>query len=320
MKKIILLGFILGFSGVVVNAQVQDFLPENVFGVDYSFSGQSYDKVHTSGGQKSVLKSELENNDIDESEVSGSIKHLEYKYTLGFRYGLSNTWNFGVELPYIYRKRTSDLKDSDGDNSSFVDAYQSAESSGLGDYSLWLMWRAAYTELHNLQFGLKFKDNNADYNYDKNDELALGSGTRDVTWILRYFVYPYSNTMRYNLDVFLTYSFDDKIKDTSGEKVTLKRGASQQVRFGVYDYFKNFYYQAGVNYKNEASAVIDDVSREDGIKGFFFDISVGLSNLDNLEEGSVSLPWEIEFELRGNVSGDNLPATAILGLKGSVYF
>ena len=190
----------------------------------------------------------------------------------------------------------------------------------MGDYSVWLMWRALYTDEHNLQFGLEFKDNNGDYNYDKDDELALGSGTRDATGMLKWFIYSFSRTSRVNFDLYLTYSFDDFIKDTAGESVRIERDSSQRVKLGFYDYFDDLYYQASINYIDNANTVIDGDSKEDGEKGFYIDIAVGLNNLDKLEKEPVVLPWEIELGLQYNISGINLPATYTIGLKGSVYF
>lgn len=320
MKKIILSSFIFITLVSVASAQVQDFLPENSIGIDYSASSYSYDKIYVDGSKTTVLKSELKKNDLEKEDVSGDIEYTTMTHQLNFRYGISNTLNAGVGVPYIYRKRSSDLSDADQQNASFVTQYQSAETSGMGDYSVWLMWRAFYTDAHNLQLGLKFKDNTGAYHYDKNDELALGNGTQDLTASMKWFVYSFSSTLRGCFDLFLTYSLDDVTQDATGDNVKIERDSSQKVKLGIYEYFGALYYQTSINYINNANTLIDGESQEDGDKGFYFDVAVGASNLDKLEKGSVGLPWEVEVGLRYNLGGTHLPATYAIGVNGSVYF
>lgn len=320
MKKTLLLSFILGLIAFTGFAQVQDFLPENRSSIGYKGSSFNYSKVYADGGKRSVLDLELENNSLEAGDVLGVIKYSKNVHRIDVQYGLLDTLNVVLSLPYIQRKRTSQLSDSDASHTTFIENHASVDTSGMGDISLGVIWRTVYTDVHNFQIGFEYTGDNGVYQYGESDKLSLGSGTKDLTGKLKWYLYPLGTSLRVNLEMASTYSLKGKVKDSNGDEFDIERDASQTAQLGVFGSLSPFHYVASVNYISRSASVINEESQGDGVKGVYVNAAVGITNLSQLEQGPVALPWEIELGVRYNYSGNDLPVGYALALNGRIYF
>ncbi len=305
-----------------VSAQSIDFLPEGSWLVKYAYSRSDQNNIYQSGRSKdSIIERKLNKAGLDSGDISGSITQETLEQSITLQYGYSPSYNFALIVPYYTKIRNADsLFDKTGNNSAFIEAHQSASVSGMGDVELRFKNRWVYTDEHDLQVGMTYNHDNASYNYNDAKKLPLGTGCRELTMFLRWMIYAIESNLRTKLEYFEQITFDGKVNDSAGNEETIKRGNARKTSLSVYSHSAEWQYGGGVEIIDQSKTLIGEEDQEDGYLAHSYFFSLNFGNLNELEDGSVDLPWETGFYYKSVFAGSNAYDTTTLGITAVLYF
>lgn len=309
-----------GLSGSIY-AQGTGFVPDGVSLVSLEAAWSSHNAFLNSGSESTpALAVYRDRSDVDDDAVSGSVAHEKTAVILNAQYGLFNSFNLGVSVPYLMQKRNSDITLNDATQSAFAESIDNAESSGAGDIEIYGFWRVIYSDVADLQLGLALNGDNAPYNSDDHQSLALGSGSKELSLLLRYCLYSIHSPLK--LAIELEYVFAEKgtVKLTDGRDVTKKQENSTFANFDLSSHQNALGYGGGLGVASVGLTKLDGVSMEDGYLAYSLRGFVTYGNLYLLENQFVQHPWEIRLLAEKNVAGNNAPDSQTLSLKLTTFF
>ncbi|MBT4286497.1 MAG: hypothetical protein HOD92_04110 [Deltaproteobacteria bacterium] len=302
-------------------AQSLNFIPEGKFFFNYELNQSSSNSIYNSArSEDSILESKLSKEGLNSNAVSGDIEYESLNHLFQLQYGLGDSYNLAFLVPYLSKKRSSSLEDKQGGNQSFLDNYQSASASGIGDYEIQIIKRLNYTDEHDFQMGLGYNHNNAAFNYDKNDKLALGSGTSEFFWFLKWTIFSIDSNLKTDLRYKEIYTIFNKVIDENGDTSALKRKNSRVTSLFVSSHPDDQYYGAGIEAVDQAATNIGGSNLSDGYVHYSYKLFYGLGNLVELESGPVETPWEGELFYQSVFYGLNANKTTTLGIGATFYF
>ncbi len=311
------------FTGTGFGQEI-GFLPEGAIGLSYDFESSTANSGYNSYTQKKSLRKMLANrHNIDEQSIGGDISLRSIQQNLSFQYGLFETLNIGVTLPYVSNSRESSLtvKDSNSaETTAFVDSYESAESSGIGDYELWGIWRLVYTDSMDFQFGFSFVGDNAPYYYNDTENVAIGSGSQEFLIYFRWLIYPNNVDIIADIEVNSTSTIDGSVEDPDGNSYELRRGTSIAFHANFSKNLDAFNFGGGLNGLTTAETQIDGSGISDSGISYTFDLFLNFGNLHQLEVQDVTLPWMVRFDFESVIYGVNTTADVKYGIKALFYF
>jgi len=300
------------------------FLPDGVSEVSYEVESISADFGYNNSSNKKSLKGMLlDRYNIDDSAVGGGISYQSIQHNLRFQYGLFETLNVGVTIPYISNSRESSLSVKDSGSTkaiAFVDSYESAESSGVGDYELWVIWRLIYTDSADFRFGFSFVGDNAPEYYNDPENVAIGSGAQELFSYIHWLIYPNNIDITGEIKIENTNTLNSSVEDPDGRSYELKRGNSLSFHTNLSMNAGGFNFGGGLNGYSNAETLIDGKGIGDGHKIYTVDMFVNYGNLDKLETQSLTLPYMVQFKVESPVYGVNTSADLKYGIKTLFYF
>jgi len=321
MLQTIFIIFLLLINVPFLLAQSLNFIPEGKFFFNYELNQSSSNSIYNSArSEDSILESKLSKEGLDANAVSGDVEYESLNQFFHFQYGLGNSYNLAFQIPYISKKRNSSLTDKQGANQSFLDKYQTASASGLGDFEIQFFKRLNYTDEHDFQMGLGYNHNNADFNYGKSDKLSLGSGTREFFWFLKWTIFSLDSNFKTDLRFKEIYTVFDEVTDENGDTRSLKRKNSRVGSIFVSNYPSDQHYGAGIEFVDQAATNIGGSNLSDGYIHYSYKLFYGLGNLVELESGPVETPWEGELYYQSVFYGLNANQTTTFGIGATVYF
>lgn len=322
---ILILTFIVGalLCPMMTLAQEIDFLPRGVFRFSYDINTTTTEKILADGeGRESLLNALLSRYSIPDTGVEGSIKYETVKQKLELQVGVFNSWNFGITIPYLTNKRISDLEVESGSTAqqAFKERFKSAETSGVGDLEYWGIWRPHYSDEFDFRLVFKLIGDNAPLHYGKSDEVALGSGTKDLVSSLKWKYYPKSYPMMLEFESGLRFTENSTVTDDSGESRELKKGRDIHMSIASSYNLNRFNYGGRIRLINKAPTIIDDTQQNDGYIAYTYRLFLNVGNLYMLESTTVNLPWNAQIYMENTFFGSNAPDARVIGLKATTYF
>lgn len=313
------------FMPVNLKAQSIGFLPPNVWSFSVAASHIQSENVFRSGLDKeTLLHKKLDQENIEDGAVSGSIIETTVEQKLLFQYGLSYSINLGIKIPFISRERDSNLTPNNAQNeqaANFVEQYGNAEMTGMGDLELWGSWRILYTDQTDFQLGFALNGENGSYAVDQKSEISLGNGTVDYIAFLRWIFFPMKSSISIHLELTEIGTKYGTIENPEGQELKIRRGGNGTEGFISLSTNSGFFnYGGGFIVVSRAGTVIDHKSQADGFLSYASHFFINLGNLYRLEEETFSWPWEFQFDLKKTIGGNNAAEETGIALMVTTYF
>ncbi|NQU63286.1 MAG: hypothetical protein HQ517_03235 [SAR324 cluster bacterium] len=304
-----------------VIAQTAEYAPENVSLITVDSVKTSYDGFYTTGTQTtSALEVLRERKNIDTSVVNGSISFEETVFRIHFQYGFFEMVNLGITVPHSTNQRKSDLNWNDTEQIAFVDNLGDAESSGMGDFEIWALWRLFYTDETDFQLGVTLINDNAPYNSENTAEMPLGSGSREMSLFLHWFVFSIHSSLQLLIELEQVFTEDAKLKLSDGQELTKVRSNNFMANFDVSAHSDQLGYGGGLRMQSIGNQKLDGVSQQDGYLSYAVRGFLSFGNRYLLEKMVINHPWEARIGLEKVVLGSNAPAAQIASLQFLTFF
>ncbi|MCP4751674.1 MAG: hypothetical protein GY866_12325 [Proteobacteria bacterium] len=319
IEKILLFCLLLVPFGL--DAQTIEFLPKNICSISWEMKTIQSQNHFTSGTSKETLMlNRLLKDNYNKEDVTGSIKYETSQQTVFFQYGLFRSVNLGIAVPYIRRKRLSNLTVHQANATDFVDKYKSVESNGMGDLEIRGWWRLFYSDEMDFQLGLVVNGDNATSTFYERDELALGSGTQELSAFLRWKIYATDSSLQTTIEANTTATKNTTVTDDNDRNLKLSRGNTMFASINLSKNADPFYFGGGLQVRSQAETIVDKIKQEDGYLGYAANVFFNYGNLYLLEESPINFPWEIHVHLKSTLAGVDAPEIREIGVKASFYF
>ncbi len=307
----------------VLQAQQIDFLPPGAFSLGFYQENTSYDSVtRTRTQEKSLLDQRLDQHHVAKNRISGSLSESQSSSTLQLQWGFAENWNLQLAQPQVTRSRQANLS-LDRPNAkaeTFMEHFGDQSRSGLGDATLNLIWRFAYTDFNDLRtyFGLGL--GNGDTYWDEPDRLSLGNGGKDG-WFRFHWTHHFSdNQTSFHSQYWRSFPGLSEFSQGSRD-IGVAPGSRQGLLFGYDSLWSYGVWGLGLEgIERQMTTIGRERFFDDGNQlGYFF--KLGLGNLAALERPPrPALPWDLELKYSRIFFGINAPQETSLGLNLSLYF
>lgn len=311
------LGFLTPFA-FAINPET---LPGGVFKLDIQNTNVKTSEYLEDLNTVSMLERLLDAEDVDKALVSGSISSEVTEYDLIFQAGLGADVTLGLVLPMITAKRSSSLDAStDSEAQSFALKYRTAEYSGKGDTQFWLNMRTVYSDEVDFILGVKidFDDGYADLNDP--EKMPLGNGMIDTTYQFRWLYYSSYSTARNVFNLEYTRSDSGKIKDASGDEVSISKSASWLFQYEISYQLDAWEVGFGLDMQGNGRTSIDGNDQKDAYQSGSFKLQAGYGNLSELEQKTPVFPYSLQFEYERSFYGKDAPLEEAFRISASLYF
>ena len=301
--------------------QTTEFVPTSLSLITVDVSTSSYKDFFTTGTQKSSALAILRTrNNVDNTAVTGSVSYEKTLTRLHFQYGLFESINFGITLPYLTSERKSNLIVNDIAEETFAENIGNAKASGLGDAEIWGIWQLLYTDQTDFQFGFKLVGDNAPLNMDVNTKMPLGSGSKELSLFFHWYVFSIQSSLKMFMKIEYVLAEDSKIKDASGQEIVKQQSNDFAAKFEVSAHSDQFGYGGGTRMQSVASRNLDNVSQNDGYLSYALRGYLSYGNRYLLETRVINSPWEARMEVEKVITGSNAPDVQSISLQFMTYF
>ena len=313
----------LAFIYCSYNASAQSigFIPSKILVSTYEISDRQINKAYQSGSEKeSILSKSLWQRSIPKDAISGSIRYRESNHILKLQYGLVSTVNMGISIPYVSRKRISELSVNNSTYSSFAREYSDAEAAGLGDLEIWSVWQVIYNDDLNLIFGLNLNGDNAPYFVNQPQKLSLGDGIQAITPFLD--LKLYSNSSRFFTAFMIAQKMyvSKKVSDSNQNELKIVKGYGLNGSIDLAYFLSRYSFGGGILVNAEKDTLIGDISQKDGYLSYNYRLHLNFGNLNHLESSAIVRPWELQITVGNTFLGNNADEVQKISLAASLYF
>lgn len=318
----VIAALIVGVFPSLLRAQEIDYLPKGGLSIKYDFRTTTIDSIYSGTDQRSMLESELKEQSLKNDEVNGSLYYQTYTQLFKLQYGLSETLNLSLEIPYINRERHSDLKvsnSSDTDQSSFAENYDSTKTDGFGDLTLGLIWRPVYNDTVDFRISGALNGDNGATHYTNPDKLSLGNGAYDVGLTMRILIYSLESRMMTDIELNSTSTLDTTVEEDS-DSFQYSKASDAFLKIDLSNNTARWHYGLGLKAVVGGESIIDGTQQEDSYIAYLYRVFLNTGNLDALEESTLALPWMAGVLIENTFFGANAPGANTIGLKAVLYF
>lgn len=298
-----------------------EFVPPGVSLATLKTIRSSYNSFFSSGNDtSSALDVMKDRNHIPDDDLYGSITDETTTVQLSYQYGLFNAINVGLLVPLIHSNRSSSVTLVDPSQFDFAESAGSAEASGIGDIEIITLWRPVYTDVLDFQLGLALNGDNGSHNSDDYKKMPLGSGSKELSILLKLYLYSIDSKLRLSLDMEYELTADATVKTNDGRSVTKSQENYLSAILDVGTETGSIGYGGGTQIQSSGITKLDGESLKNGYLGYSIRAFFSIGNLNLLENKVVNHPWEIRILAEKRLAGANATDLQELSIQLSTYF
>ena len=262
-------------------------------------------------GRLRHLKRYLLPDRITRNETEGTISRTVTDVHLNLTYGISDTWNLFVGLPYRMLEQESTLTTASdrGTTLSDVQDLQSQTLSGAGDLAVTMLHRTVFSDRNGLVLGYGITHPMQDRSESDPGlvALALRSPNPTINGFVHYTHYPQIERARFDLRFEYGTGLPGKIEITRGKRVQYRSGSGLRAETGWFQEIGRV--GVGVSYEEfaQAQSRLSGVGNSDPEKESLLHFRIGYGNLTDLEQGPVTQPYQLMLTVDRSLRGFNVP-------------
>jgi len=260
-------------------------------------------------------------------QVSGTLSREYTETDLRLQYGITDTWNLALTLPYVVaiQRSTLQVTNPNADPILFetVASLQNKTLSGMGNYRLESIHRPIFRDENAVTFGYGITGST-----ERNEGIYTGVSSFEIrdpygTWLafLHYTHYP--NLARSRFDMRVEYDLPqiDHVNLPTGERGASLLGGPTYAAYMEWEHEPGAWgYALRLQGKATQDSRIDGVSQDDPITELLFHAQISFGNLIALEQAPISFPYQVSLTWDTTLAAYNAPIRDRWGFQFSGYF
>lgn len=318
----LLLGMLLG--GRTAWASVDLMVPADAVQLHAELAVQRQDQGISTHGTVGGLREWALRSERERRQVRGDLTRDVTWVTLAAQYGMSDTWNLRLDLPYGQLTQTAELtvNTTDAELAARAATLETETLSGLGNIRFSSLHRPLYTDWNSLVFGfhLELPGSSPDNPYIGRPTLALAQPLPAWGASVHYTHFPAASRNRWDLTAdwkrYTRGTVDTPLAD--GRSLTLPDETAFSLHWAHDMRSVNFGF--GVRHALSINTVLDGENLNDDTRAWIIQAEIGGGNLATLEQQPVSLPQAWRFAIDHAVAGFNIPLGTVYALRYRLYF
>lgn len=310
-------------SGAALASQ-DDIVPEGAWKYEAAVFVEAQQSAYNRFGKLRSLKRLLIPKRADAKQTSGSIIRKVNRADFRFTYGVSDTWNLFLEVPYLQLEQDSSLKTSSTDPliQAQVATLRSQSLTGLGDFRMFSMHRTVFSDRNGfvVGYGLIHPIRDRDDSRPGALALALRSPHPSLSSFIHYTRYPALRRSRFDIRLQFDFGLDGHIKALDGKKRKFEGGNDLDIQLGWHKEFGAFGTGFNLNHRRKTLNRLGGGSLGDPEEETLFRLRAGYGNLVRLEQGALNFPYQLILEFDRSLDGFNVPYSDGITLSLQTYF
>jgi hypothetical protein len=310
-----------GGAGAVPEDEI---VPEGVWGVRLMFRSETQDSTIDRGGRNAKLINYVIPEDDIRAEVDGQIERSIRRHDVLLTYGISDSWNLSLNVPYLEMEQDSSLTSASADPEvqAAVARLQSESLSGLGELTLTSLHRPVFSDWNSLVmgYGLNYPAGGQEQPYVGSNTFALHTPVASVFGLVHYTRYPAINRSRFDVRGWVALSLTDDVTTAQGDSRKLEQGNRVSIRAGWSQEIGSVSAGLEVEILDQRNNTLGGERLSDRLRAQFLRLHVGFGNLAELESGPMAFPYQFNIQFESLQRGTNVPDGDNVSLIFQTYF
>lgn len=245
-------------------------------------------------------------------EIEGSITRSITRYDLRTTYGISDSWNISLNIPFVEINQNSTISPLSGASASaqeLADLLQTRTIQGVGDVELTSLHRPLFSDWNALVWGYGFTipGESQTEPYVDATSLQLGEPAPMAFGFVHYTRFTALPRSRFDFRPFVRHMFSAPVTVASGETRRLEPVNRLSVKFDWSQELGNFVYGLGAEFMGQGEHTINGERLVDQVRGQIVRTRIGYGNMAGLEDGPQSFSYQLQLEFRSVLRAANIP-------------
>jgi hypothetical protein len=300
-----------------------EFVPTGHVALELSRFQEQQEQAYDRSGRLRPLRSYLLPDRTIYGSSSGKVERTLARTDLRLTYGFSDTTNLFAELPYVELEQDSHLR-TDRTQDEFVreiEAQDSQSLSGLGDLRLLLMFRPLFSDRNGFAWGYGVQHPLRDRS-ESDPGLyapALRSPAPSLRGFMHYTRYPRLERSRFDMRLELETGLNGEVETFEGKK-PYRSGTGVIVELGWFQEAGPAGFGFALEERYLGQSRVNGIPEGDPVKETLLRGRLGFGNLRELEEGPVSVPYQLMLTFDRSLRGFNAVYSDGVSLSLMLFF
>lgn len=247
-------------------------------------------------------------------------KRLELRAT----YGLSDTWNVVLAVPWAQVQQTSTLSSTltDAAVQTQLTRLRTRTLTGMGRMELASLHRTIFTDRDGLVlgYGLNWPTHLPHSLWAGRGTLLVDSPFPRAFGVLHYTFYPFIRRTHLDVRVEVGVPFTQTMSLVEGGHATVNPGNDLTASLGWTQEFGPVVTGVGASLYRQGASLINHRRQGDTVTAATVRLEVGYGNLTALEQGPVAFPYQARLELDQGLGGYDVPVVQAVHATLRFYF
>lgn len=307
-------------------AQVEKdrIVPEDALAVEIATFHEEHTLAFDRTGHLRHLKRYVLPDRTARNETDGTISRTVTDVNLNLTYGISDTWNLFVGLPYRILEQDSSLSTSSdrASTNTQVERLQSQKLSGLGDLRVTSLFRPVFSDRNGFVWGYGFTHPLQDRSESDPglQALALRSPNPTMNIFWHYTRYPQVERTRIDLRFEYEAGLPGRYEKDDGNMAQFRSGNAVTLELGWYQEIADVAYGVAWEEFVQAQSRSSGIGNSDPHKESQLHFRLGYGNLTELENGPLTVPYQVMLTVDRSLRGFNVPYSDGYTLSLLFYF
>ena len=303
--------------------ELENRIPASVWELNMRFQyTPSYNRAFNGYGQEAPLQHLMLWDREWRDSVEGKLQRQEQRLEFSMAYGLTEKWMIEATVPLVQKKQTSSLSFASATSSQqkVISSLASETQSGPGDISLQIAKDLSATTTWHNRGGFTIRLPTATSGTPRGIAAnAIGNGHSSVGAFFHFNWFPLTHGVRNGIRLAASNELTGKRETLEGEKVYYSAGNRANIFYNWSIERQNIFAGTELHYFRQSESKLPlGKSNTAILKEISFEFGYG--NLSELEQNTLSVPWQVRLGYTRPIAGQNTPVANHWGLSSTFYF
>lgn len=256
--------------------------------------------------------------------LQGDVRRSTHRVALTATYGLSDTWNLVVSMPWARVAQTSTVT-STSSNAAVQTQLQRLRTrtiSGVGNLRVTSLHRPVFSDRHGLVlgYGLDWPIRRPDSPWAGRGTLLVDSPFPRAFGLLHYTFYPFIPRTHLDVRAEIGLAFTETQALVGGGHATVNPGNDGRTSIGWMQEFGRISTGISARALRQGGSLINHRRQPDQVSWFGVRLEVGYGNLTELEQAPIAFPYQVMLQYEQGVAGYKAPVGQELRVNLRFYF
>ena len=301
--------------------ELESRIPASVWELNMRFQyTPAYNRAFNGYGQEAPLQHLMLWDREWRDSVEGELQRQEQRLEFSMAYGLTEKWMIEATVPLVQKKQTSSLSFASATSSQqkVISSLSSETQSGSGDISLQIAKDLSATTTWHNRGGFTIRLPTATSGTPRGIAAnAIGNRHSSIGAFFHWF--PLTHGVRNGIRLAASNELIGKRETLEGEKVYYSAGNRANIFYNWSIERQNIFAGTELHYFRQSESKLPlGKSNTAFLKEISFEFGYG--NLSELEQNTLSVPWQVRLGYTRPIAGQNTPVANHWVLSSTIYF